>query len=132
MSRTLSDRWRSPTRPVPVPDPAPREFKSREAAELALERSAESTVTTAPPVQVPLPPRPAPPAPVAPGAALIDAKVRLHGRIIDEFNLALIDKLSRRIWLSRSHATSPTMPLGSAFRSTSANSNRSLSKSSTR
>ncbi|WP_238182611.1 CpaF family protein [Methylobacterium trifolii] len=36
-----------------------------------------------------------PPEPVAaPKASLIDAKVKLHGRIIDEFNLALIEKLS--------------------------------------
>ncbi|MCJ2039283.1 CpaF family protein [Methylobacterium sp. J-059] len=36
----------------------------------------------------------APPLTSTPVTALIDAKVRLHGRIIDEFNLALIDKLS--------------------------------------
>ncbi|MFD0933737.1 CpaF family protein, partial [Methylobacterium trifolii] len=43
------------------------------------------------PMPAPLPP----PEPVAaPKASLIDAKVKLHGRIIDEFNLALIEKLS--------------------------------------
>ncbi len=46
-----------------------------------------------PPPQT-VPERPVSPPPAGPGAALVDAKVRLHGRIIDEFNLALIDKLS--------------------------------------
>jgi pilus assembly protein CpaF len=69
MSRGFSDRWReSPSRPAPIsPVPTPSVIPARPAA----------------PVVAP-----------TPGAALIDAKVRLHGRIIDEFNLALIDKLS--------------------------------------
>ncbi|GJE60036.1 hypothetical protein MPOCJGCO_2145 [Methylobacterium trifolii] len=66
MSRGFSDRWRGGgAQPAPV----------------AVER----------PMPAPLPP----PEPVAaPKASLIDAKVKLHGRIIDEFNLALIEKLS--------------------------------------
>ena len=65
----LSDRWRVP--PAVAPAPAPT---SREAP----------TPTAVPEVAIP----------AAPRSTLTDAKVKLHGQIIDEFNLALIDKVS--------------------------------------
>ncbi len=45
---------------------------------------------TAAPVEVALPPEP-----VAQRPALLDEKVELHGKIIDEFNLSYLDKMSR-------------------------------------
>lgn len=60
----FSDRWRGAAQPVPA--------------------AAEPTRQTLMPAAEPK---------AVPKASLIDAKVRLHGRIIDEFNLALIDKL---------------------------------------
>ena len=66
MKPGFSDRWRTTVQPAPV------------------EAKAERPVAVAP----------APEPVAAPKASLIDAKVKLHGRIIDEFNLALIDKLS--------------------------------------
>ena len=69
----FSDRW--------------REAPGRQAVNETIAEPAPTAIT----------PRailPAAPPPPTPGTALIDAKVRLHGRIIDEFNLALIDKLS--------------------------------------
>lgn len=77
MNRTLSDRWRSPVRPATVAETVPEIVAGRDLPRAMPERPAPPT-----------------PPPVAPGAALIDTKVRLHGRIIDEFNLALIDKLA--------------------------------------
>ncbi len=64
---------------MPVPE--------RPAAPAGLATRARGSSSHVPPASVAPPPAP-------PGAALVDAKVRLHGRIIDEFNLALIDKLS--------------------------------------
>ncbi len=53
---------------------------------------------TVPPLEPSAPSAQAPvsvPEPVAfPNAALVDAKVKLHGKLIDEFNLALIDRVS--------------------------------------
>lgn len=63
MSR-FADRWRGTTQPV-----LPEAAQTHQA------------------------PPPAPEPKSNPKSPLIDAKVRLHGRIIDEFNLALIDKL---------------------------------------
>ncbi len=96
MSRTLSDRWRSPARPTPVPEAAPQDETQREPPERAPEwPDPPGGLASRGPVQTPVPQlRPAAPPQATPGAALVDAKVRLHGRIIDEFNLALIDKLS--------------------------------------
>ena len=71
MSNGFSDRWRTATarvEPAPVAEAAP--------APVAPE-----------PISIP--------EAVAPArSALTDAKVKLHGQIIDEFNLALIDKVS--------------------------------------
>lgn len=78
MNAGLSDRWRTvkaeaPAVQGPVPDVA-----------------APVVPKAAPKVA----PKPAPPPEPAPRASLTDAKVKLHGQIIDEFNLALIDKIS--------------------------------------
>ena len=74
MKAGFSDRWRqAAAKPAEAaPDP-------------------EAAAAIARPVAEPVIP---PKAFVAPKADLVDAKVKLHGRIIDEFNLALIDKLS--------------------------------------
>ena len=76
----FSDRWRNV---------APKPVEAAPAASIA------PVVEIERPAAHPAPP-PAEPvvAFIAPKAALIDAKVRLHGKIIDEFNLALIEKLS--------------------------------------
>ncbi len=68
MKPGLSDRWR-----MPLPAAPARQDEKRTADRVE------------PPV--------VPPEAVA-NAALIDAKVKLHGRIIDEFNLSLIDRIS--------------------------------------
>lgn len=65
----LSDRWRVPSAVAPTLAHTPRDA----------------------PVPGPVPDAVAP---AAPRSTLTDAKVKLHGQIIDEFNLALIDKVS--------------------------------------
>lgn len=84
MTRTLSERWRIGS-PAPIQE-VERPTVADPAAPVA------PSPTNSRPVATRVVPAPTPTPP--PGAALLDAKVRLHGRIIDEFNLALIDKLS--------------------------------------
>ena len=69
MRAGFSDRWRTSTS---VP------------AAVEVERKPERVVPPPPPVNVS----------AAASSALVNAKVELHGRIIDEFNLALIDRTS--------------------------------------
>jgi pilus assembly protein CpaF len=67
MRINISDRWRTtPAKAQPVPEPV---SERSEGSKLY-----EELVASKP--------------------ALIDEKVKLHGRIIDEFNLALLDKIS--------------------------------------
>src|SRR5688500_5540342 len=67
MRINISDRWRAtPVKATPEPEPSLARNESN--------KFYEELVASKP--------------------ALIDEKVRLHGRIIDEFNLALLDKIS--------------------------------------
>ncbi len=87
MSSALSERWRA-NLPKPAGQPA-----LRPASPPSPEPASE-------PARQPLPVQTMPPATQRPDAAararreLIDVKVKLHGQIIDEFNLALMDKIS--------------------------------------
>ncbi|WP_082494503.1 CpaF family protein [Methylobacterium sp. Leaf108] len=76
----LSDRWRGASVPAnpATANPAP-------AGPSSAKPSLAEPVFAEPPPDV---------AAAAPRATLTDAKVKLHGQIIDEFNLALIDKVS--------------------------------------
>ena len=75
MTMRLSDRWRvAKAEPATAPGTFPPRGEQLDA---------------------PLPVAPTPePLPVVARSSLTDAKVKLHGQIIDEFNLALIDKVS--------------------------------------
>lgn len=80
MKPGLSDRWKfAPPRPVEAPEPV--------------------APPSLPEATAPRPPREpaAPPAAEVPPSrgSLVDTKVKLHGEIIDAFNLALIDKVSQ-------------------------------------
>ena len=77
MTAGFSDRWRS----VPAKDGSGKTVPGQTAPAAAL-------------VPASVEPTPPPDAVSAANPSLIDMKVRLHGQIIDEFNLALIDKVS--------------------------------------
>lgn len=83
MTRTLSERWR-------LASPAPLQEPERPAADPPVPVAPGPDIAHSVPTRL----TSAPLSTSVPGAALLDARVRLHGRIIDEFNLALIDKLS--------------------------------------
>ena len=69
MRSGISERWRSPSGPAAKSEDEPERAKLQTPA-VAKDAAA------------------------AGNASLVDAKVELHGRIIDEFNLALIEKIS--------------------------------------